>query len=74
MGALGRLVECDERLPWARGADGAICDGDGDVLGAAAGGVSVDPVTRVRPRPPRPRSRSRLCGLGGIAEQHCHEA
>jgi hypothetical protein len=41
MGGFGRLVERDERLPWARGTDGAICDGDGDVLGAAAGGSAV---------------------------------
>ena len=41
MGGFGRLVERDERLPWARGADGAICYGDGDVLGAAAGGSAV---------------------------------
>jgi hypothetical protein len=31
MGGFGRPVERDERLPWARGTDGAICDGDGDV-------------------------------------------
>jgi hypothetical protein len=28
------MVERDERLPWAGRANGAICDGDGDVLGA----------------------------------------
>jgi len=36
-----RLVERDERLPWAIGTCSAICDGDRDVLGAAAGGCAV---------------------------------